>query len=130
MSKDTEIAELKAAINGWQMMFKDACAEINVWEDELTKHRDEIAHLNGRLELLNMITDARDAEIAELKTDVAALSKTNRQLIRGATHGIDKADAIREMLKKIDWIRCLSLMPKIDVQDIENYADNLEKSDE
>ena len=39
-------------------------------------------------------------EIAELEADVAALSKTNRELIRDATHGIDKAQAIRDMVEE------------------------------
>ena len=69
-------------------------------------------------------------KIDELEADIAALSKTNRQLIQEATHGINKADVIREMIKEVlkdsnSYETAGDLAARM-----WNYMDNWEKNDE
>ena len=62
----------------------------------------KIAELEADLKAAPFYEEYKDTAnvLSVLRADVAALSKTNRELIRDATHGIDKAQAIRDMVEE------------------------------
>ena len=120
----------------------DAMAEIAELKEEIELDEDAIEEIKAEAKISERIKDKQIAELKEKNREIRGLRRCPEDIKRIAeleawklqwsdslelAHNKISADAIREMLSKVEIHD--ELFRWIEADDIEQYADNLEKSD-